>query len=256
MKEELDNFFDIPEEISPPISTPQVSSNKYKYNNKKRPLKTKKKQPQDIVGMPLKYSEGNINVEMRGLKRKQKLFIKDYMEAFSLYITSTKSKRVRIKNIIESCENVGINYLMLYYWRQRDEHFERIFKVIEQARSSCINILLESQLMQNSFSGKEASLIFAIKNRMPENYRDDAILQQLFIKTNQINFNYIKTTVDDKSNVQLIELGRRLTEELAHMTEGVEGGDESAGVDIPSPGVPDQKETIQDEVVQDAVVLD
>ena len=76
--------------------------------------------------------------------------------------------RKKACNVSAVCDEMGISRPTWYEWKQTDPDFTAAIKANEEAMIE----LAESQLMKNILAGKEVSLIFFLKNKAPEKWRD------------------------------------------------------------------------------------
>jgi hypothetical protein len=152
----------------------------------------REKNKEFIAGIPNKSNS-------LSLKNKQKLFLEVYPK--------------RLCNISASCRAIGIARITYYSWRKNNPAFDRLCKETEDSLLD----LAEEMLFKNILKGKEASLLFYLKNRLPERYRDDYTLHQTFIQNNQINLNYIKTSFSNLSIEELVKKTQDLMAKLKYL---------------------------------------
>lgn len=76
--------------------------------------------------------------------------------------------REKACNVSLTCEAIGISRTAWYAWKESDPEFKEKVKEIDE---SLID-LAETQLMKNIRDGKETSLIFFLKNKAPDRWRD------------------------------------------------------------------------------------
>jgi len=124
-------------------------------------------------------------------------------------------------NISKACRDVGIERKTWYNWSSENEVF-RTAKAIcddEIKRRREIDdeskvVEVEESLYKNAVGGKENSIMFYLKNRSPERWRNDYIQGQVYIQNTKNTLNFIQTNVGDMTNEELLAEARRLGERL------------------------------------------
>jgi len=111
----------------------------------------------------------------------------------------------------QNCELIGINVNKFYRWRKQPK-FKAALKVARDEANSRQRLRdmehverAEDQLFENILNGKEVSLLFYLKNRCPERWKNDYELGQVFIQNNKLNMNFIKTEFAELSNKDLLK---------------------------------------------------
>jgi hypothetical protein len=126
--------------------------------------------------------------------------------------------KLSINSLLVCCLQLQIHPYDVFHWEQHNEEFKKIYDDLLSKRELLVNNHLEDKLLDNSIKGKEISIIFALKNRIPERYRDDTILNQIYLQTKELNFNFIQTQVNNLNNIQLLDRAKELSGKLEQLT--------------------------------------
>lgn len=73
--------------------------------------------------------------------------------------------------------------------------------------------LLEGSMVEKGIEGQSTPQIFFLKNRDSARYRDDNILQRIYLQKQETNFNFIKTEVNEMDNAKLLSTIQDLTKQ-------------------------------------------
>ena len=207
--------------------------------------------PAEIVSNSIDTKELYHKVDTRKLKVNQRKFLQEFCTPLHEVKQNGKTK-LRVNSIHNICNKLNIALLSPFDWTQKSREFKILFERIQLKRQEYFNHIAESKLMDNILSSKEVSLLFYLKNAIPDKYRDDTLLNQIYLRTNAVNFNYVKTEVAGLDNEKLVALASSLSSQLKP-TEG-RGGEKIQKVtnSEPLPQNPGNQKASQDVVeVQD-----
>src|SRR5947199_54739 len=86
-------------------------------------------------------------------KKKRAFFLKAFEEAAA---------------VADAAKRAGVNRVTVYKWRESDEGFARQWADVEERSTE----LLEREAVRRATDGSDVLLIFLLKSRRPERYRD------------------------------------------------------------------------------------
>ena len=125
-------------------------------------------------------------------------------------------------NVSAGCREAGIERTTWYSWR--DPSFKL---ALESAKEEVIRRKaiqdndrveeIEESLYNSAKSGKENSMMFFLKNRSPDRWRNDYIQGQVYIQNTKNTLNYIQTAVGELSNKELLAEAKALTQRIQEL---------------------------------------
>lgn len=149
----------------------------------------------------------------------QQAFLVNFAEPFTLKInTETNEVSLAPRSVFAVAKALEIYYSTLYTWIETRPTFKKAFEKLKALREWAFVSMAEERLISNVNAQKEVSTIFYLKNRYSDRYRDDQVLNRIYLETKELNFNFIKTSVSGMGNAELVVQAKQLTEQLDKLT--------------------------------------
>jgi len=128
--------------------------------------------------------------------------------------TNDPEHPIKINRLTDIVKQLGLEFATPFCWKERNKNFRRLWESIDSFREEIYNRYAKESIIANIIDKKEISLIFYLKNKVSEEYKDDSVLNQIFLKQNSINLNLIQTTVNNYNTIQLIDKAKELSIKL------------------------------------------
>ena len=171
----------------------------------------------------------SINSFKQHLTHIQYLFLKKFAEPFRIISPNAKNttkksfntnkEKIIVNSLRDIIKDISIHIMAPFTWCETNKYFSKLYNIIRESRNKIFDEYAEDILFNNILSHKEISLIFYLKNRMPKKWRDDQVLNQMYLQTKELNFNFIKTSVDSLNSDQLVKKAAELTEKLSNLRD-------------------------------------